>query len=153
MWFAVVALPADAAPVRLFPTRASASGSATYEFVTTATCGFVVASEDGTFAGIGTHTTPPQRGTYHLDICVEPAAGFFAQSGTFTISTRVGTLTGTLTGTESGLGGPYTQTLTITGASRAYSHANGTIQIAGMKTFGTSLTWTATATWTASISR
>lgn len=66
--------------------------------------------------------------TLHIDVCVAAEPLAFPTTGTFTISTRIGTLTGTESGDfDFSVAHVFVlQTLTVTGGTRAFSQAAGT---------------------------
>jgi hypothetical protein len=67
--------------------------------------------------------------TLHLDGCILGVP--FTYTGTFTITTSVGTLAGSTSGTANNLAGPppYDLTLTVVSGTGAYSGTTGTIDV------------------------
>jgi hypothetical protein len=112
---------------------AEAAGAATREvsgtltgpggFVTGGCAGIISEFGSGTYSAKGLGT-----GTYRFDVCItDPGVLTFAGTATFTRRTGA-TLTGTIAGTFGGGPGP-TFAVTVTGGTRRYAKAQGTLTI------------------------
>jgi hypothetical protein len=114
-----------------------------------------------TVDGVIQPTVPSATGVgpveFHLEFCVNdaPDGVHFPSTGTFVLSLRKGKVTGPLSGFVEGLnltpsGFPLNLVLTVTGGTRRYHHAAGTVTLEGFFSIGGV---TADGTATGSISK
>ena len=130
---AIVGLLAVPGPAGAASRMVSGSMGGSGHFVFGGGCGIGRVTGDGTFAAAGVG-----NGTYRYDVCIEDGP---TVSGTLTFTTHSGAaLTGALEGVpfpgdESGrqvipaTGGPALYTMTVTGGTRRYAHATGTLTV------------------------
>ena len=139
--------------MKLLSGTGTSVGGGYFEFGTDC---FVHTYDDQILTGefIASHVvvTPIETAALHDEQCVS-AASNFPGVGTFTLTTKVGTVSGTFTTTGCGCNGPFTFPLNVTAGTGAYHGATGTIQIDGNLVFGESQTFSETATFVAKVTR
>jgi len=115
----------DNNPPSLVDPADSFSGTTSYSSLGTPACAQIEQVFDATYPG----SSAVGSVTLHLDGCVH--FGPFIYTGTFTITTSVGTLAGNVSGTTNGLDGPppyvFDLTLTVVSGTGAFSGTTGTI--------------------------